>query len=307
MGLFDKFRKGLEKSRTAVWGRLGAIFKASKLDDTIYDEMEEALLGADVGLETSLWLVDRVRRLVKEERITAPSELPRLLQQAMEEALADHDTTMRMAESGPTVVLVVGVNGAGKTTSIGKLAHHYKEQGKRVLMVAGDTFRAAAIEQLVLWGERVGVEVIRHQQGADPAAVIYDGLAAAKSRKVDVVLCDTAGRLHNKAHLMAELSKITKVVSGSLAGAPHEVLLVVDGTTGQNAMVQAKMFGEAAPLTGIVVTKLDGTAKGGVVLPIVREYGLPVKWVGLGEKMDDLEPFSATSFAGAICGVESPS
>ena len=208
---------------------------------------------------------------------------------------------MLHAPSGPTLVLVVGVNGAGKTTTIGKLAHRYRASGKRVLLAAGDTFRAAAIDQLVLWGERAGVEVIRHQQGADPAAVIYDGATAAVSRKCDIVLCDTAGRLHNKAHLMAELAKVTKVASSALPGAPHEVLLVVDGTTGQNALVQAKMFLEVAPLTGIAVTKLDGTAKGGVVLPIVREFGLPVKWVGLGEGIDDLEPFSAESFAAAIC------
>lgn len=303
MGLFDKFRKGLEKSRSAVLGRLAGVFKASRLDETVYEEMEEALLASDVGVETSLWMVERVRKLAREKKVTSPEDLPACLKQAMEEALESADPSMSMAQEGPTIVMVVGVNGAGKTTSIGKLAYHYRQQGKKVLLAAGDTFRAAAIEQLVSWGERAGVEVVRHQQGADPAAVIFDGIAAAKSRKYDIVLCDTAGRLHNKAHLMAELAKVSKVASQALPGAPHEVLLVVDGTTGQNALTQTQMFSQVAPLTGIIVTKLDGTAKGGVVLPIVREYGLPVKWVGLGEQLDDLEPFSAESFASALCDV----
>lgn len=303
MGLFDKFRKGLEKSRTAVWSRLGGVFGASKLDDALYDELEEALLAADVGVETSLWLVEQVRKMAREERVVDASELPRFLKAAMLAALATAEPTTRLAVSGPTVILMVGVNGAGKTTSLGKLAHYYQSTGKRVLLAAGDTFRAAAIDQLVMWGNRAQVEVIRHQQGSDPAAVMFDGIAAAKSRNTDILLCDTAGRLHNKAHLMAELAKISKVIAGALPGAPHEVLLAVDGTTGQNALQQTKMFGEVAPLTGIVVTKLDGTAKGGVVLPIVREFRLPVKWVGLGEGMDDLEPFSAESFTSAICDV----
>ncbi len=303
MGIFDKFRKGLEKSRSAVLGRLAGVFKASRLDETVYEEMEEALLASDVGTETSLWMVERVRKLAREKKVTSPEDLPGCLKQAMEEALESADPSMNMAQDGPTIVMVVGVNGAGKTTSIGKLAYHYRQQGKKVLLAAGDTFRAAAIEQLVSWGERAGVEVVRHQQGADPAAVIFDGIAAAKSRKYDIVLCDTAGRLHNKAHLMAELAKVSKVASQALPGAPHEVLLVVDGTTGQNALTQTQMFSQVAPLTGIIVTKLDGTAKGGVVLPIVREYGLPVKWVGIGEQLDDLEPFSAESFASALCDV----
>lgn len=303
MGIFDKFRKGLEKSRTAVLGRLAGVFRASRLDDAVYEEMEEALLASDVGVETSLWMVERVRKLARERKVTSAEDLPDCLKQAMQEALSDADPAMNTAAEGPTIIMVVGVNGAGKTTSIGKLAYHYRQLGKKVLLAAGDTFRAAAIEQLVSWGERAGVEVIRHQQGADPAAVIFDGIAAAKSRGYDIVLCDTAGRLHNKAHLMAELAKVSKVASQALAGAPHEVLLVVDGTTGQNALMQTQMFSQVAPLTGIVVTKLDGTAKGGVVLPIVREFGLPVKWVGLGEQLDDLEPFSAESFAAALCDV----
>jgi fused signal recognition particle receptor len=301
LGLFDKFRRGLEKSREAVLGRLGQLFHGRKLDEAFYEEMEEVLIAADVGVDTSMWLVDKVRSMARKERVTDAAELPRLLQAAMEEALKDCDPTMVTAASGPTLYLFVGVNGVGKTTTIGKLAHYYQKQGKKVILAAGDTFRAAAIEQLIEWGKRVGCDVVRHSQGADPAAVIYDAIVAAKSRDVDIILCDTAGRLHNKANLMAELGKIRKVVERELPGAPHEVLLVVDGTTGQNAIHQAKSFKEVVQVSGLVVTKLDGTAKGGVVLPIVREQGIPVKWVGLGEGIDDIEPFSVSSFAEAIC------
>ncbi|KPV45372.1 signal recognition particle-docking protein FtsY [Alicyclobacillus ferrooxydans] len=301
MGLFDKFKRGLAKSRDALFGRLTGLFHGRKLDEALYEELEEVLLAADVGFETAMWLVERVRRLAREQKATDGSELPGLLQQAMEEALEDNDPSMKVAETGPSLYLFVGVNGVGKTTSIGKLAHHFKAEGKKVLVAAGDTFRAAAIEQLMEWGNRSGVDVIRHTQGADPAAVIYDAIAAARARSADVILCDTAGRLHNKANLMAELAKIHKVVERELPGAPHEVLLVVDGTTGQNALLQAKSFLEVANVTGMIVTKLDGTAKGGVLLPIVREFHIPVKWVGLGEQMDDLEPFSPKAFAEAIC------
>ncbi|MCL6445705.1 MAG: signal recognition particle-docking protein FtsY, partial [Alicyclobacillus sp.] len=227
--------------------------------------------------------------------------LPQLLQEAIVEALDGLDSQMHMAPEGPTVILVVGVNGAGKTTFIGKLAYRYRQEGKRVLLAAGDTFRAAAIEQLQEWGKRAGCDVIRHASGSDPAAVIFDAIAAARSRGADVVLCDTAGRAHNKANLMAELAKIYKVAGRELPGAPHEVLLVLDGTTGQNALNQARVFSEIAKVSGIVVTKLDSTAKGGVILPIVRELQIPVKWVGLGEHLDDLEPFDAEAFAKAIC------
>ncbi|GGJ07968.1 signal recognition particle-docking protein FtsY [Alicyclobacillus cellulosilyticus] len=301
MGLLDKFRKGLEKSREAVWGRLAQAFSRQRLDDTVFDEMEEALLAADVGVETSVWLVEQVRKKAREQRIATPEELPALLQQAMEEALAGMDVTMRTAAAGPSLYLVVGVNGVGKTTTIGKLGHRLVQRGARVIFAAGDTFRAAAIEQLQAWGKRAGCDVVHHSQGADPAAVVYDAIAAAKARRADYILCDTAGRLHNKAHLMAELSKIHKVVSRELPGAPHEVLLVLDGTTGQNAMLQTKAFKEVVQVTGIAVTKLDSTAKGGVILPIVREFRVPVKWVGLGEGIDDLEPFDPSSFAHALC------
>lgn len=301
MGLFDKFRKGLEKSRETVLGRLGRLFKGHKVDEALFEEMEEALLAADVGMDTSLWLVERVRKYSREAHVTDPGELPPLLERAMEEALQEADPVMQVAPSGPTLYLVVGVNGVGKTTSIGKLAHHFRSQGKKVILAAGDTFRAAAIEQLVEWGNRTGCDVVRHTSGADPAAVVFDAIAAAKSRQADIILCDTAGRLHNKANLMSELGKIHKVIGRELPGAPHEVLLVLDGTTGQNALSQARVFQEVVKVTGIIVTKLDGTAKGGVVLPIVREFGIPVKWVGLGEKVDDLEPFQPSLFAKAIC------
>ncbi|MBX6352258.1 MAG: signal recognition particle-docking protein FtsY [Thermoflavifilum sp.] len=301
MGLFDRFKKGLEKSRTGLWGRLSGIFSRSRLDESAFEEMEEALLAADVGVDTSVWLVEQVRRLAREQRVDQPSELPRLLAQAMASAFEGLDSSMHLATSGPTVVLVVGVNGVGKTTTIAKLAHFYRRQGKQVLLAAGDTFRAAAIDQLLTWGQRVGCDVIRHRPGADAAAVLYDALQAAQARGADMVLCDTAGRLHNKAPLMAELSKMYKVAQRELPGAPHEVLLVVDGTTGQNALNQARTFREAVQVTGIAVTKLDGTAKGGVILPIVRELRIPVKWVGLGEKMDDLEPFDPAAFSQAIC------
>jgi len=304
MSLLDRFRKGLAKSRDAVFGRLTGLFQGRKLDESLYEELEEILLAADVGFDTALWLVEQVRRKAREARATEAEALPELLQSAMEEALENNDPEMRLATAGPTLYLFVGVNGVGKTTSIGKLAHYYVSQGKRVLLAAGDTFRAAAIEQLQEWGKRTGCDVIRHVQGADPAAVVYDAIAAAKARNMDIVLCDTAGRLHNKDHLMAELSKIRKVIARELPGAPHEVLLVVDGTTGQNAILQAKAFLEVAGVSGIIVTKLDGTARGGVILPIVREYKIPVKWVGLGEQVDDLEPFSAEAFARAICQPE---
>lgn len=301
MGLFDRFKRGLQKSRANVWGRLSQLFSSSRLDENLYDEIEEILLGADVGLDTAQFIVAQVKKFAREEKLTSPDGLPPLMARAMQAALAENRPDMNIASDGPTLVLVVGVNGVGKTTSIGKLAHFYQSEGKKVIMAAGDTFRAAAVDQLVEWGRRVHCDVVRHGAGADPAAVVFDAIAAARSRKADIILCDTAGRLHNKTHLMAELAKIHKVAARELTGSPHEVLLVVDGTTGQNALSQAKTFQEVVGVTGIIVTKLDGTAKGGVILPIVREYGIPVKWVGLGEQVDDLEPFDATWYANAIC------
>lgn len=303
MGLFDRFRKGLEKSRAAMADRLLSVFRGRKLDDSVFDEMEETLILSDVGVDTAVELVEAIRREARKRRIERAEDLPDVMVDVMADFLGSQS---EMAENpdGPTVVLVVGVNGAGKTTTIGKLAHAYKSQGKRVILAAADTFRAAAIEQLMVWGERVGVDVVRHAQGSDPAAVVYDAIQAAKARRCDLVICDTAGRLQNKAHLMNELAKIRKVAERELPGAPHEVLLVIDGTTGQNGLVQARVFKEVVQVTGIVVTKLDGTAKGGIVFPIVREEGIPVKWIGLGEGMDDLQPFDPRMFAEAICRPE---
>ncbi len=301
MGIFDKFKRGLEKSRDAVFGKLTGLFQGRKLDDSVFDELEEILIAADVGVDTAVWLVGRVKQAAWRERLVDTVRLPNLLQMAMEEALAGVDSRMRTAETGPSLYLIVGVNGVGKTTTIGKLARRYRDQGKRVILAAADTFRAAAIDQLVIWGERAGCDVVRHGPGADPAAVVYDAIMAARSRSMDVILCDTAGRLHNKGNLMAELAKIQKVASRELPGAPHEVLLVLDGTTGQNALNQAKAFQEVVSVSGIALTKLDGTAKGGVILPIVREYGIPVKWVGLGEDIEDLEIFDPAAFSAAVC------
>ena len=303
LGLFDRFRKGLEKSRAAMADRLLSVFRGRRLDDSVFEEMEETLILSDVGVDTAVELVEAIRREARRRRIERAEDLPDVMVDVMVEFLGP---PAEMAENpdGPTVVLVVGVNGAGKTTTIGKLAHAYKSQGKRVILAAADTFRAAAIEQLMVWGERVGVDVVRHAQGSDPAAVVYDAIQAAKARRCDLVICDTAGRLQNKAHLMKELAKIRKVAERELPGAPHEVLLVIDGTTGQNGLVQARVFKEVVRVTGIVVTKLDGTAKGGIVFPIVREEGIPVKWIGLGEGMDDLQPFDPRMFAEAICRPE---
>lgn len=304
LGVFDKFRKGLERSRSSVWDRLGGLFSTSRLNDAVYDDMEEALLAADVGVDTSVWLVDQVRKAARSRKVETADQLPTLLEEAMLAAMAGVDPHMATAPEAPTLYLVVGVNGVGKTTSIGKLAYYYRGQGKRVILAAADTFRAAATEQLTEWGQRAGCDVVRHAAGADPAAVLYDAIAAAKSRRADIILCDTAGRLHNKENLMVELAKMRKVAERELPGSPHEVLLVLDGTTGQNALSQVKVFREFVNVSGLVVTKLDGTAKGGVILPVIREYRVPVKWVGLGEQIDDLEPFQAELFARAICQVD---
>lgn len=300
MGLFERFKKGLQKSRTSLVERLGGVFRSRRLDDTVFEEMEEAFIAADMGVETALALVDEVRTLARKNRIENADELPELMVDAMTDMLQAESAEMHYADEGPTLVLMVGVNGAGKTTTIGKLAHHYMADGKKVILAAADTFRAAAIEQLMAWGERAGCDVVRHSQGADPAAVIYDAVQAGRARGADIILCDTAGRLQNKDHLMAELAKIHKVAARELPGSPHEVLLVIDGTTGQNALNQAKVFKDVVAVTGIVVTKLDGTAKGGIVLPIVHDQHIPVKWIGLGERLEDLEPFDARAFAEAV-------
>ncbi|RTE08622.1 signal recognition particle-docking protein FtsY [Paenibacillus whitsoniae] len=300
----NKFKEGLAKTRDAFVDRVDDLFsRRKKIDEDFYEELEEILIGADVGVNTVLALIDQLRAEVKKRKIEDPSELQPILSEKLIELLkGDQDAGLNLNPNGLTVILFVGVNGVGKTTTIGKMAHMFKSQGKKVLMAAGDTFRAGAIEQLETWGTRVGVDVIKQQSGADPAAVMYDAVQASKTRGVDILLCDTAGRLQNKVNLMEELNKIYRVIQREIPDAPHEVILVLDATTGQNALSQAKLFGEKAGLTGLVLSKLDGTAKGGIVVAIRQELSLPVKFVGLGEKMDDLQPFDSEQFVHALFG-----
>ena len=305
MGLFgfgkkekDKMKDGLEKTRTGFWGNIMNTLTGSKIDDDLYDELEEQLILADVGGEVAIKLVDKLRDRVNEKGLKtgeqASDELRDLIADEMRpEAEMDLSGT-------PAVILVIGVNGVGKTTSIGKLAHSLKGEGKRVLLCAADTFRAAAADQLEIWANRAECEIVRSVEGADPGAVLFDSLAAAKARNVDVVLCDTAGRLHNKVNLMNELGKLRKIIDRETPDAAKETLLVLDATTGQNGLQQAKVFRETAGLTGIILTKLDGTAKGGICVAIAQELGVPVKFVGLGEGIDDLQPFNAEEYVKAL-------
>jgi fused signal recognition particle receptor len=300
----NKFKEGLSKTRDAFVERVDDLFnRRKKIDEDFYEELEEILIGADVGVNTVLKLIDELRNEVKKRKIEEPNELQPILSEKLIELLkGDSNASLNMAKQGLTVILFVGVNGVGKTTTIGKMAHMFKSQGKKVMLAAGDTFRAGAIEQLEAWGQRVGVDVIKQQSGSDPAAVMFDALQAAKNRGVDVLLCDTAGRLQNKVNLMEELNKIFRVIQREVPEAPHEVLLVLDATTGQNALTQAKLFGDKTGLTGLVLTKLDGTAKGGIVVAIRQELNIPVKYVGLGEKMDDLQQFDSEQFVHALFG-----
>ncbi len=298
----NKFKNGLSKTRNGFVEKVEDLFsRTKKIDEEFYEELEEILIGADVGVHTVLDLMDQLREEVKEQKIEEPAKLKPILTEKIIELLeGDVSTEINMQTEGLSVILFVGVNGVGKTTTIGKLAHKYISEGKKVMLAAGDTFRAGAIEQLEIWGERVGVDVIKHQAGADPAAVIFDALQSAKSKGIDILLLDTAGRLHNKVNLMQELNKIFRVIKREISDAPHEVLLVLDATTGQNALQQAKLFKESADVTGIALTKLDGTAKGGIVVAIRHELDIPVKLVGLGEKMDDLQEFDSAQFVHAI-------
>ncbi len=300
MGFFERLKEGLSKTRQRFTERVETALFRRKIDDEVYEELEDSLLSADIGVTTTLYLLDQIRREARRQKLDTADQLLPVLRKLITDILHEQPCDTNVATTGPTVVLVVGVNGVGKTTTIGKMAHYYCSQGKKVLLAAGDTFRAAAIEQLVVWGQRAGVEVIRQNTGSDAAAVIYDAIQAARSRKADILFCDTAGRLQNKAHLMAELEKIYRVITREIPEAPHEVLLVLDATTGQNAIVQAKLFKEIANVSGIVLTKLDGTAKGGVVIAINQELQLPVKWIGIGEQKDDLQPFSPDEFARAL-------
>ena len=299
MGLFSKIREGLKKTRKAVMGQIDALLKSfSKIDEDLFEELEELLVMGDVGVPTAEKICEELRRRVKKNNVKDPAEIKGLLQDIITEMLAggeelDISTT-------PSIILVIGVNGVGKTTTIGKLAKQLSDQGKRVILAAADTFRAAAIDQLDIWAQRSGCEIIKQNEGSDPAAVIFDAIAAAKARGADVIICDTAGRLHNKRHLMDELAKINRIIDRELPDAAKERLLVLDATTGQNAVNQAEQFREATGITGIVLTKLDGTAKGGVVLAIKEGLGIPVKFIGVGEQIDDLQPFDAQDFARAL-------
>ena len=300
MGFFSKIKEGLTKTRKAMAETLGNVFSGfSNLDDDFYDELEECLILADLGVETAGRAVESLRRRVKEEKIREPEEAKAALKDILVEMLDVGDTRLRL-DTQPSVVLVIGVNGVGKTTTIGKLAKQLGDQGKRVLMCAGDTFRAAAADQLEIWAGRTGADIVRQHEGADPAAVVYDGIQAAKARHADVILCDTAGRLHNKANLMNELSKISRIIDRELPEADKEVLLVLDATTGQNGLLQAKQFKEIAGVTAMALTKLDCTAKGGIVIAVADALQIPVKYIGVGEKAEDLMPFDARDFVDAL-------
>lgn len=297
-----QFKDGLEKTRKGLVEAVSdLIVRRRKIDEEFYEELEEILIGADVGVNTVMNLIEELRDEVRKRRIEDATELQPVLSEKLSELLrGTENNELKTNPDGITVILFVGVNGVGKTTTIGKMAHRFKQEGKKVMLAAGDTFRAGAIEQLEVWGQRAGVEVIKQQSGSDPAAVMYDAVQAAKQRQVDVLLCDTAGRLQNKTNLMEELNKIFRVIQREIPDAPHEVLLVLDATTGQNALNQAKLFGEKSGVTGLVLTKLDGTAKGGIVIAIRQEMNLPVKFVGLGEKIDDLQPFDSDQFVHAL-------
>ena len=299
MGLFKKIKEGLKKTRDSVVSQIDSMLKSfTKIDEELFEELTELLVMGDVGIQTAEQITDELRIKVKKEGIKDPKEITLLLQEVVADMLRG-DEELKITTK-PSIILVIGVNGVGKTTTIGKLANNLKKQGKSVLLAAADTFRAAAIEQLEIWADRSGCDIVKQNEGSDPAAVIYDAISAAKARNTDVIICDTAGRLHNKKHLMDELAKIGRVIDRELPGADKEYLLVLDATTGQNAVNQAEQFSKATGITGIVLTKLDGTAKGGVVLAIKNGLGIPVKYIGVGEQIDDLQEFVPEDFAKAL-------
>ena len=303
MGFFQKIREGLKKTRDSVIKGLRRLLGSfTKIDEELFERLEETMIMGDMGAETAMQICDTLRDRVKERGITNPADIMDLIQEIIAEMMGE-DEELDLSTQ-PSVILVIGVNGAGKTTTIGKLCHQLKDEGKKVLVAAADTFRAAAIDQLAVWTDRAGVDLVRHAEGSDPAAVVFDGIAAAKARGCDVLICDTAGRLHNKKNLMQELAKINRIIDREAEGCAKECLLVLDATTGQNAVNQAKLFQEVAPITGIVLTKLDGTAKGGIVISIRNELGIPVKLIGVGEKIDDLQRFEARSFVDALFEVD---
>lgn len=298
-GFFARIKAGLSKTRDNIMSGVDNVLKSFvKIDEDLFEELEEALIMADIGVDTSLYIIEKLREKVKDEKATEASQVKGLLVQVITEILEKDDEPLELPS--PSVILVIGVNGVGKTTTIGKLAHNYQLEGKSVLLAAADTFRAAAIDQLQIWGDRNNCDVIKHQENSDPAAVVFDAVNAAKARKTDILICDTAGRLHNKKNLMEELRKIAKVIEREYPEAHTEVFLVLDSTTGQNALQQAKLFKEVADITGLILTKLDGTAKGGIVLAIKHDMNIPVRYIGVGEQINDLQPFNSKDFAKAL-------
>ncbi len=299
MSFFDKLKAGLSKTKAAITDKINSVFSSyDKIDDDFYEELEDALITSDIGAETTEFIIDTLRETLKEKKIKETAAGREELLRIMTELLGEPSPLT--LNTKPSVILVIGVNGAGKTTSIGKIASHLKSEGKKVMLSAADTFRAAAIDQLDVWAQRAGVPIVKQNEGADPASVVYDSITAAKHQGIDVLIVDTAGRLHNKKNLLDELSKINRVIEKELSGCSKETLLVLDGVTGQNGLVQAKEFGKAANITGLVMTKFDGTAKGGIVFAVKRELGIPVKYIGVGEGIDDLRPFSPDDFVKAI-------
>ena len=299
MGFFEKLKAGLQKTKDSMIGKIeGLLNSFTKIDEDLFEELEETLIMCDIGVNTSVKICDQLRERVKNDGVTDPSLIKDMLKDVISDMLGEEQPLD--LSTTPSVVLVIGVNGVGKTTTIGKFSYQLKNQGKKVIVAAADTFRAAAIDQLEVWTERAGVDIIKHNEGSDPAAVVFDALTAAKARQADVVICDTAGRLHNKKNLMDELRKISRIVHQQAEGCALEVLLALDATTGQNAVNQAKQFNEVADITGIILTKLDGTAKGGIIISITDDLKIPVKLVGVGEKLDDLQPFSTEDFVEAL-------
>lgn len=300
--LFDRLKQGLTKAKQGITDRVDEVLKSyTKVDEDLLEDLEEVLITADVGVNTTMEIMEKLEDAIRSKKITDPQDVREELKAIVEEILSKDDTKLDVSHT-PTIILMVGVNGVGKTTTIGKLAYRYKKEGKKVLLAAGDTFRAAAIDQLEVWANRCNVDLIKHQEGADPGAVIFDAIKASKARGVDVLICDTAGRLHNKSNLMNELGKVFKIVDREFPEAKKEVLLVVDATTGQNAVSQAKSFKQVCDITGLVLTKLDGTAKGGVILAVKSEVDVAVKLIGVGEQMEDLQDFDSKSFVDALFG-----
>lgn len=299
MSFFSKIKEGLKKTKDSMIGKMQRVVNSfTKIDEELFEQLEETMIMSDIGVETSCEICDRLRKKIKEKGVTDPALIMGLIQEIIADMMGD-DIGLDMSTK-PSIIMVIGVNGAGKTTTIGKLCHQLKSQGKKVIVAAADTFRAAAIEQLEVWTERAGVDIVKHAEGSDPGAVVFDAISAAKARNCDVLIIDTAGRLHNKKNLMDELAKINRIMESQAEGCAKEVLLVLDATTGQNAVNQARLFKETAEITGIVLTKLDGTAKGGIVISIKNELDIPVKLVGVGEKIDDLQPFDSHSFVTAL-------